>query len=129
MNASPKLSRRTMALGGALAVSAAIAAAGFLDFPRLARRRAHGPYAEIVNKLSNPALAATVGRTIKQNPSGAAPVSTRAAASDLAARLANHSISELMANDASAIERIVEADRWAIPLALAEICALAADSV
>jgi hypothetical protein len=134
MSPPPKISRRAMTVGGAVAVGAAIVAGGIFEIPRLIKRRARGQYAELVNLLADPEQAAIVGKAVHFNsmegdmlPDGR--TLTETAAEDLRARLGKKGVADLTAEDSSDPNRVVEAGGWVIPLALAELCVLAAQSV
>ncbi len=128
MSPPPKISRRGMTIGGAVAIGAALVAGGIFEGPRLFKRRARGRYAEIVNQLENPENAALLGKSVDMVvPEGM--TMSEEAARDLKTRLAKQSLSALMKDDTNALESMAEANGWVIPLALAEICVLAAESV
>ena len=136
MSPPPKLSRRSLTIGGIAAGGAAIIAGVVYEAPKLFKRRPHGEYAELVSKLSDPEKAAVVGRAIhlgKDRIEGDISLDGRTfeeiAAQDLKARLAKHNVAELMAIDSSKISGVVEAGGWVIPVTLAELCTLAAQSV
>lgn len=127
MSPPPKITRRGMTIGGAVAIGAAIVAGGIFEGPRLFKRRAKGAYAELVNLLNDPDQAAIVGRAIHLGESD--PVVERLAQTDLKQRLTHKTLSTLVMEDSAYFERMVEAEGWVIPLALAEACILAAGSV
>lgn len=127
MSPPPKITRRGITIGGAVAVGAAIVAGGIIEGPRLFRRRAKGQYAELVNLLNDPDQAAIVGRAIHLGESD--PPVERLSQTDLKQRLKGKTLSTLVAEDSAYFERMVEAEGWVIPLALAEVCILAAESV
>jgi hypothetical protein len=116
-----------MTIGGAVAIGAAIVAGGIFEGPRLFKRRAKGQYAELVNLLNDPDQAAIVGRAIHLGESD--PPIEKLAQSDLKERLKGKTLSALAMEDSAHFERMVEAEGWVIPLALAEVCILAAESV
>ena len=127
MSPPPKLSRRTLTFGGVAAAGAAVIAGAVYEVPRLFKRRARGRYAEIVNQLDNPDSAALVGKSVEMiTPDGT--TTAEEAARDLKVRLAKQPLATLMNDDTSALESMAEANGWVIPLALAEICVLAAES-
>jgi hypothetical protein len=128
MSPPPKITRRGMTLGGAVAIGAAIVAGGIFEGPHLFKRRARGRYAEIVNQLDNPESAALVGKSVEMiTPDGM--TMAEESARDLKARLSKQSLSALMNDDARMLESMAEANGWVVPLAFAEICVLAAESV
>ncbi|HTT98169.1 MAG TPA: hypothetical protein VMF58_08970 [Rhizomicrobium sp.] len=128
MSPPPKITRRGMTLGGAVAVGAAIVAGGVFEGRRLFKRRASGRYAEIVNQLDNPENAARIGKTVEMiTPDGVTMADE--AARDLKTRLAKQPLAALMRDDTVTLETMAEAGGWVIPLALAEICVLAEQSV
>jgi hypothetical protein len=116
-----------MTIGGAAAIGVAIVAGGIFEGPRLFKRRAKGAYAELVNLLNDPDQAAVVGRAIHLGESD--PPVERLSQTDLKQRLKGKTLSTLVAEDSGYFERMVEAEGWVIPLALAEVCILAAESV
>ncbi|HVU21945.1 MAG TPA: hypothetical protein VHE09_14525 [Rhizomicrobium sp.] len=128
MSPPPKITRRGMTIGGAVAIGAAIVAGGVFEGRRLFKRRASGRYAEIVNRLDNPEAAALIGKSVEMiTPDGITPADE--AARDLKARLAMKPLAALIENDLAALESMAESGGWVLPLALAEVCVLAADSV
>jgi hypothetical protein len=134
MSPPPKITRRTITIGGAVAVGAAILAGGILEIPKLIKRRSRGHYADLVNLLNDPEQAAIVGKVIHFNsiegdtlPDGRTLAEISAV--DLRSRLAKKTLSDLMIDDSDDPARVVEAGGWIIPMALAEICVLAAQSV
>ena len=129
MSPPPKISRRTLTLGGIAAACAAMIAGAVYEVPRLFKHRARGHYADLVNRLDDPEQAAIVGKAVDRASGDAGPSFEEEAAGDLKNRLAKQSLSQLIQDDSTDIRRMVEADGWVIPLALAEICVLAAESV
>lgn len=129
MSPPPRISRRTITIGGALAIGAAMVAGGIFELPKLIKHRARGHYADLVNRLDDPEQAAIVGRVVDKSASDTAQSFEEEAASDLKRRLAKQNLSQLMRDDSADIGSLVEADGWVIPLALAELCVLAALSV
>jgi hypothetical protein len=129
MSPPPKISRRALTLGGIAAAGAAAVAGAVYEVPRYFKRRARGHYADLVNRLDDPEQAAILGKAVDRAPGDAGQSFVEEAASDLKKRLSNENLSRLMLDDATDIRRMVEADGWVIPLALAELCVLAAQSV
>jgi len=127
MSPPPKITRRGMTIGGISAIAAAIVAGGIFEGPRLFKRRAKGQYAELVNLLNDPDQAAIVGRAIHLGETD--PPVEKLSQTDLKERLKGKTLSALAAEDSGYFERMVEAEGWVIPLALAEVCILAAESV
>jgi len=123
MSPPPRLSRRTLTFGAIAAAGAAAIAGAVYEVPRLFKRRARGEYAELVNRLSDPEQAAVVGRTIHLD------AGEESAASDLKKRLSKKTLQQLAAEDSTELHRMVEADGWVLPLAVAELCVLAAQAV
>jgi hypothetical protein len=123
MSPPPKLSRRTLTFGAIAAAGAAAIAGAVYEVPRLFKHRARGEYAELVNRLSDPEQAAVVGRAIHLD------AGEESAASDLKKRLSKKTLQELAAEDSLELHRMVEADGWVLPLAVAELCVLAAQAV
>ena len=127
MSPPPRLSRRTLTLGGIAAAGAAVVTGAIYEVPRLFKRRARGHYADLVNRLDDPDRAAIVGKAVDAGDGG--HKFEEEGAADLAQRLAKHDLRTLMLEDSTDIRRVVEADGWVIPLALAELCVLAAKSL
>jgi hypothetical protein len=130
MSPPPKLSRRALTIAGIAGAAAAVVAGAIYEVPKLIKHRARGEYADLVNRLDDPEKAAMLGRVIIVNVhSDVGPTIDELAAKDLKKRMATKSLQELMSKDASQISRVVEADGWVIPLVLAELCVLAAESL
>jgi hypothetical protein len=128
MSPPPRITRRGMTIGGVVAVGAAIVAGGIFEGPRLFKRRARGRYADMVNQLDNPESAALVGKSVEMvTPDGMTTVEE--SARDLKERLAKQPLSALVKNDMNALDGMVEAGGWVVPISLAEVCVLAAESV
>ena len=128
MSPPPKITRRTLTFGGLATAGVAVVAGAIYEVPRLFKHRASGRYAEIVNQLDNPDSAALVGKSVEMiTPDGT--TMAEEAARDLKTRLAKQPLASLMNDDTRALESMAEANGWVIPLALAEICVLAAESV
>jgi hypothetical protein len=123
MSPPPKLSRRTLTVGAIAAAGAAAIAGAVYEAPRLFKRHARGQYADLVNRLSDPEQAAIVGRAIRLD------AGEESAASDLKKRLSRRTLQELAADDSTDLHRMIEADGWVLPLAVAELCVLAAQAV
>lgn len=123
MSPPPKLSRRSLTIGGIAAGGAAIIAGAVYEAPRLFGHRLHGEYAQLVGKLNDPEKAAIVGRVMQDrgNPS-------KEELSELKAALTNTSLADIATADAKD-GRLSEADGWVLPTTLATLCALAAQSV
>lgn len=131
MNAPSRISRRTLTLGVVAAAATVLLAGAVYEVPRLFKRRARGHYADLVNRLDDPEQAAVVGRAIHPGAGELGDFASfdEMAASDLKKRLSKQPLAELMADDCADVGRMVEAEGWVIPLALAEICVLAAESI
>jgi hypothetical protein len=131
MSPPPKLSRRTLTIGGIAGAAAVVVAGAVYEAPKLFKRRLHGEYADLVGKLNDPEKAALLGKRIQANafPSDVGPSLEELAAKDLKKRMARNTLAELMAKDASDMAHVIEADGWVIPLVLGELCILAAQSV
>ncbi|MBV9992913.1 MAG: hypothetical protein JOZ72_16670 [Alphaproteobacteria bacterium] len=127
MSPPPKLSRRTLTIGGIAAAGAAVIAGAAYEAPRLFKRRAHGEYAELVNRLDDPDQAAAIGRAVQMHNLDS-PLEELSEA-DLKKRLAKRTLPELMDQDCTRIETMSEAGGWVIPYTLVELCILAAASV
>lgn len=123
MSPPPKLSRRSLTIGGIAAAGAAVIAGAIYEAPKLFKRRLHGEYAELVGKLNDPEKAAIVGRVVddRGNPS-------KEELSDLKKALAANSLADVATADAQK-DRLAEADGWVLPATLATLCALAAQSI
>lgn len=129
MSPPPKLSRRGVTLGGIGVAVTAVVAGAVYEVPRLFKHRVTGEYAGLVNLLDEPDQAAIVGRSLPAFASDIGPYVPDFAFGDLKKRLAKKSLRRLLAEDsAGPTARIVEADGWVMPLALAELCVLAAQS-
>jgi len=130
MSPPPKLSRRTLTIGGIAAGGAAIVAGAIYEMPRLLKRRARGEYADLVNLLGDPEKAAMVGRAIQEQSthSGAFDVLVH---DDPVARLRKtllkQTLAELTIADAKQ-GSVMEVDGWVIPGTELFICELAARS-
>ena len=133
MSPPPKLSRRTLTIGGIAAAGAAIVAGAIYEVPKLFKHRAQGEYAELVNTLDDPAQAALVGAVLPIGmdaaPLGSSRTYADMAGEDLKKRLSKATLPELLAADCARIDRMVEAGGWVIPITLAEFCVLAARSI
>jgi len=129
MSPPPKLSRRTMTLGGIAAAGVAVVAGAVYEVPKIFKRRARGHYADLVNRLDDPEQAAIVGKAVEKDAGDGGRAFEEESASELSKRFAGRSLSQLMTDDSADIRRMVEADGWVIPLALAELCVLAAKSI
>lgn len=119
MSPPPKLSRRTLTIGGIAAAGAAAVAGAAYEVPRLFKHRAKGEYAQLVNLLDDPDQAAVVGRAVHDEDLSEGEVRKQ---------LAGRSLSTSMAADSASIDRMTEAGGWVIPATLAELCVLAARS-
>jgi len=130
MSPPPKLSRRTLTIGAIAAGGAAVIAGAIYEVPKLFKHRLHGEYAELVGKLNDPEKAALLGRHIQANAfSDVGPSLEELAAKDLKKKMARNTLPELIKKDASDIASVVEVDGWVIPVTVAELCILAAQSV
>jgi hypothetical protein len=123
MSPPPRISRRTLTFGAAAAAGAAIVAGAIYEVPKLFKHRARGEYADLVNRLADPEQAAIVGRAVHLD------ANEDAIANELKKRLAKKTLSELAAEDSAKLERTAEADGWVLPLAVAQLCTLAAQAV
>jgi hypothetical protein len=123
MSPPPKLSRRTLTFGAIAVAGVAVVAGAVYEVPKLVKHRARGEHADLVNRLSDPEQAAIVGRAIHMD------TGEESAAGDLKRRLSKKSLQQLAADDSLELHRMVEADGWVLPLAVAELCVLAAQAV
>jgi len=123
MSPPPKLSRRTLTIGGIAAGGAAVIAGAVYEAPKLFKRRPHGEYAELVGKLGDPEKAAVVGRVMQDsgNPS-------KEELSELKKTLGANSLADIATADAKK-DLLAEANGWVLPATLATLCALAAQSI
>ncbi|HWA90589.1 MAG TPA: hypothetical protein VG889_11165 [Rhizomicrobium sp.] len=121
MSPPPKLSRRSVTIGGIAAAGVAVVAGAAYELPKLFKHRAHGEYADLVNRLDDPDQAALLGKQVADAADGA----LREAASDIRTRLAHTSLPDLLAEDAAS-GRVNEIDGWVLPESLAQLCAMAA---
>jgi len=129
MSPPPKLSRRTLTIGGIAAAGAAIVAGALYEVPKLFKHRAQGEYAELINLLDDPDQGALVGRNVRAAARDVGPPLWELAGADLKKQLAKHTLSELAAEDCAQLERMAEAGGWVIPATVAELCVLAANSI
>jgi len=114
------LSRRTLTFGG-IAAAALAAAGAWYELPRLFKGGSRR--ADIVGRLADPRQAAILGRAV------ALDRMEEDFANDLHDRLRRKPLAQVLAEDAADPAHVVEAGGWIIPLTLAEICALASQSV
>jgi hypothetical protein len=121
MSPPPKLSRRGVTIGGIAVAGAAIVAGAAYELPKLFKHRAHGEYADLVNRLDDPDQAAMLGRQVPDTADG----TIREAAAGIRARLAHHTLPEMLAEDA-AQGQVSDVGGWVLPQTLAQICAMAA---
>jgi len=122
MSPPPKLSRRTLTLG-AMAAAVAAFAGGLYELPKLLRRHAHGEHAALINLLADPDAAAMVGRAAKSD------IAEESAAADLKTRLKGRALADLAREDNADLDGLVEVEGWMVPLAIAELCVLAAQAM
>ena len=66
MSPPPKITRRSLTLGGMAAAGMAVIAGAIYEVPKLLKRRASGQYADLVNRLDNPEQAAMLGRAFRE---------------------------------------------------------------
>ncbi len=123
MSPPPKLSRRSLTIGGIAAGAAAVVAGVVYEAPKLFRRRLHGEYADLVGKLNDPDKAAIVGRVMPDHGS-----LTKEELSELKTALAKTSLADVATADAKN-DQLTEANGWVLPATLATLCTLAAQSV
>jgi hypothetical protein len=123
MSPPPKLSRRTLTFGAVAAAGVAAVAGAVYEVPRLIRHRARGEHADLVDRLGDLEQAAIVGRAIHLD------AGEESAAGDLKKRLSKRTLQQLAAEDSLELHRMVEADGWVLPLAVAELCVLAAQAI
>jgi hypothetical protein len=128
MSPPPKITRRSMTIGGAVAIGAAVVAGGIFEIPKFIKRRARGHYADLVNRLDDPEQAAIVGKAVHMDrPDGTTP-SLEDAAASVRLELKARSLPDLLARDVVSGE-LMEAGGWVLPATLAKLCSMAAQSV
>ena len=123
MSPPPRISRRAFTVGAAAAAGAALIAGAIYEVPKLFKHRARGEYADLVNRLADPEQAAIVGRAVHLD------ASEETVAGELKKRLAKKSLAEIAGEDSRKLERVAEAQGWVLPLAVAQLCTLAAQAV
>jgi hypothetical protein len=123
MSPPPKISRRGFTLSAAAVAGVALIAGAAYEGPKLFKHRARGQHADLVNRLTDPEQAAIVGRAVHLD------ASEDSIANELRKRFAKNTLAELAAEDSTRIERTAEADGWVLPLAVAQLCSLAAQAV
>ena len=132
MSPPPKLSRRTLTIGGIAAGAAAVVAGVVYEAPKLFRRRPHGEYADLVGKLGDPEKAAIVGKAIEaqMSRSGAfdSVTTPEQFASSLRKQLLKQSLADVSVNDAKS-GVLAEVDGWILPGTVALLCDFAAQSI
>lgn len=130
MSPPPKISRRTLTLGGIAAGAVALATGAVYEAPKLFKRRARGTYAELVNRLDDPDKAAAIGyrlldgRTL--DPGSTLDKSIRESAAKIRAGLKAGSLQRLVIADA-VDGRLAEAGGWVIPAVMGDLCIMATD--
>jgi len=128
MSPPPKITRRSVTIGGAVAIGAAIVAGGIFEIPKFIRRRARGHYADLVNRLDDPGQAALVGKAVETGrPDGTTP-SLEDSAANIRLELKGQALPDLLARDVASGE-LTEAGGWVLPATLATLCSMAAQSV
>ena len=110
--------RRSVAVGGAVAVALGLAAVG-INAPRWLRAKT--AYDDLLNQLVDRDAAETVGHAVV----GQTTFDTKTTAADLRQRLTGRSLSEVSKDDL-AHNRLIEAKGWVMPQTLGLLCALAA---
>lgn len=113
------LSRRSVAVGGSIAVALGLGALG------ITARRWHAktPYDDLLDKLIDRDAAATVGQAVL----GTATLDSKEIASDLRKRLSGRALADVAKEDLAA-NRLIEAKGWVLPESVGLLCALAARS-
>ena len=126
---SSRFTRRSVAIGGGIAVALGLAAVG-VNAPRWFRAKT--AYDDLLNKLIDRDAAATVGHAVIRDMHKRYPIDgtphTRdrdLVARELRATLRHRSLREQTIIDL-AQENIFEAGGWVVPTTLAELCLLAA---
>ena len=128
MSPPPKITRRSMTVGGAVAIGAAIVAGGIFEIPKFIKRRARGHYADLVNLLNDPEQAAIVGKTVHFDRPDGTTSSLEDAASALRLELNGHALSDRLSREITSGE-LTEANGWVMPTTLATLCSMAAQSI
>jgi len=112
-------SRRSVAIGGGIAVALGLTALG------LSTRRllpyAKTPYDDLLQKLIDRDAGATVGQAII----GTATLDSREIAADLRTRLKDRTLADVTKEDI-AQDRLIEAKGWVLPQTVGLLCVLAA---
>jgi hypothetical protein len=129
MSPPPKLSRRTLTIGGIAAGGVAIVAGAIYEVPRLLKHRASGEYADLVNLLGDPEKAAVVGRAIEQQAARFGAFDSVVHGDPVAwlrKKLLKQTLEELTIADAKQ-GLVAEVDGWVMPATQLFICELAAD--
>jgi hypothetical protein len=117
------MSRRAAMIGAMAGAGVALTGAAVWEGRRLLRHRASGEYADLVNRLDDPAQAALLGNAIlAQSPFALS--ATEEEAPDLRAQLAKTALPDALMGDVSS-GLVVEAGGWIIPATLAALCVLA----
>jgi hypothetical protein len=114
------LSRRTLLIGGGVAVVAGVAA---VEGPRLFRKRyAPSPYDDLLDKLDDRDACAQIG---ERALAGKAHFDADKVADTLRDRLHHRRLNRVMVEDAEQ-KRVAENAGWVMPETLSLLCALAA---
>ena len=119
MNNDPtRYTRRSVAIGGGVAVALGLAAVG-INAPRWLRAKT--AYDDLLEKLIDRDSAATVGHAVI----GTATVDTREVAADLRRRIGTRPLAEVAKEDL-AQNRLIEAKGWVFPQTVGLLCVVAA---
>jgi hypothetical protein len=117
-NGPSRYTRRSVAIGGGVAVALGLAAIG-VNAPRWLRAKT--AYDDLLNKLIDRDAAETVGHAVI----GTATFDTHAVAENLRKRLSARSLAEV-AEDDLAQNRLIEAKGWVLPETVGMLCVVAA---
>ena len=118
---SSRFTRRSVAIGGGIAVALGLAAVG-VNAPRWFRAKT--AYDDLLAKLIDRDAAETVGHAVI----GSATLDTREVAADLRQRIGTRSLAEVAKEDL-AQNRLIEARGWVLPQTVGLLCVVAAQPV
>ena len=122
MNNDPtRFTRRSVAIGGGIAVALGLAAVG-VNAPRWFRAKT--AYDDLIQKLIDRDAAETVGRAVI----GSATFDTRDVAAGLRKRIGPRALAEVAKEDL-ARNRLIEAKGWVLPETVGLLCVVAAQPV
>lgn len=117
-NGPTRYTRRSVAIGGGIAVALGLAAVG-VNAPRWLRAKT--AYDDLLNQLIDRDAAATVGHAVI----GTATFDTRDVATKLRQRIGTRALAEVAKEDL-AQNRLIEAKGWVLPETVGMLCVVAA---